>query len=277
LNLSPEWFYLFEVIAEPVRFVIRLRYNNELPAITMDRARHLVEESERVHARLREAMRILDGVALKTWSVCHLVNRQTDLMFSLLAGLEHIRRVIPEPKKTSDFERDRRLLVEQAKDFDPRPALMVLREAVTAERGIEFSRPQTNTIPAVADPRLSSSQKEQLCDAINEATIALLSVFSNGCSDERIRAAAPHVIDDRLTVNEKLEHIDALIPLPATASAEQLGRLFGVTKQAVLGTEWWDQNRKGEKKSAIARRRAIHKERAANYERPNKLQDDESR
>jgi hypothetical protein len=79
--------------------------------------------------------------------------------------------------------------------------------------------------------------------------------------------------DARLTANEKLTKIDALIPFPATASAEQLGEMLGVTKQAVLKTDWWIQNRKGEKDSEVGRRRDGHRKRAKSYEAPG--QDDD--
>ena len=77
------------------------------------------------------------------------------------------------------------------------------------------------------------------------ALIALLRIFTNGVADDRIEKAARLLSDTRLTVNEKLTKIDALIPFPPTASAEQLGEMLGVTKQAVLKTDWWIQNRRG--------------------------------
>ena len=97
---------------------------------------------------------------------------------------------------------------------------------------------------------------------VDGSVIALMRVFTNGVSDDRIRQAARLLDDDKLTVNEKLTKIDALIPIPATASAEQLGQMLGVTKQAVLKTEWWIQNRKGERQDEIGRRRVKHQERA---------------
>jgi len=74
----------------------------------------------------------------------------------------------------------------------------------------------------------------------------LLRVFTNGLADERFNKAASVLQDSKLTVHEKLTEIDRLIPFPATASAEQLGQLIGVSKQAVLKTVWWTQHRKGE-------------------------------
>jgi hypothetical protein len=39
-----------------------------------------------------------------------------------------------------------------------------------------------------------------------------------------------------------------------------------VTKQAVLKTDWWIQNRKGEKETEVGRRREGHRKRASSYE-----------
>jgi hypothetical protein len=108
----------------------------------------------------------------------------------------------------------------------------------------------------------------------DNAALALMRVFTNGIADERIQKAARLLADSKLTANEKLTEIDALIPFPATVSAEQLGDMLGVTKQAVLKTDWWIQNRKGEKDSEIGRRREGHCKRAKRYEAPG--QDDES-
>jgi hypothetical protein len=104
--------------------------------------------------------------------------------------------------------------------------------------------------------------------------LGLWSIWTNGVTDDRIRKVPPLVSDDALTVNEKLTKIDALIPFPATASAEQLAKLFGVTNQAVLKTDWWSQNRKGEKDSEIGRRRAGHQRRAKEYEKPGTADED---
>jgi hypothetical protein len=104
---------------------------------------------------------------------------------------------------------------------------------------------------------------------------ALLRVYTNGVSEDRIEKATRLLSDGHLTVNEKLTKIDALIRIPATASAEQLGQMLGVTKQAVLKTEWWIQNRKGEKVSEIGRRHEGYRKRAKSYEAPGQDDDHE--
>jgi hypothetical protein len=92
-------------------------------------------------------------------------------------------------------------------------------------------------------------------------SFALLRLFTNGIVDERIEKAAVVLADDKLTANEKLTKIDGLMPLPATASAEQLGEMLGVTKQAVMKTEWWRKNRRGESQEEIDRRFDEHERR----------------
>ena len=106
-------------------------------------------------------------------------------------------------------------------------------------------------------------------------SIALISVLSNGVSDDRIKEASGVVTDATLTANEKLTKIHRLVPFPPTASAQQLGDMLGVTKQAVMKTEWWVQNRKGEKDNEIGRRRDVHQKRAKEHEWPNAQDDDD--
>lgn len=126
-----------------------------------------------------------------------------------------------------------------------------------------------------SDPAPAVVQAEATTAAApgSNASLALMRVFTNGIADDRIEKATRLLGDNKLTVNEKLTKIDALIPFPATSSAEQLGDMLGVTKQAVLKTDWWIQNRKGEKDSEVGRRREGHRKRVKYYEAPG--QDDD--
>jgi hypothetical protein len=107
-----------------------------------------------------------------------------------------------------------------------------------------------------------------------KASLALMRIFTNGLTEDRIARAIRLLENHQLRTNEKLTEIDALIPFPPTASAEQLGNMLGVTKQAVLKTDWWIKNRKGEKDDEIGRRRKGHRSRALRYEAPG--QNDEN-
>lgn len=108
-------------------------------------------------------------------------------------------------------------------------------------------------------------------------SLALLRVFTNGVADERLRQAAQILTDDSLTANEKLTKIDGLMPLPPTASAEQLGAMLGVSKQAVMKTAWWCKNRRGMTDEEIERRQARLTDRGRKYERPRSEEDDDER
>lgn len=127
-------------------------------------------------------------------------------------------------------------------------------------------------------PLMGETSREQLpadagetgtvaASGADKALAALLAVFTNGISDDRIKQAAALLSDTSLSVNEKLTKIDALIPFPPTASAEKLGSMLGgVKRQAVAQSEWWIQNRKGEKQNEIGRRQTRHREQSKRRE-----------
>ncbi|MBM4097974.1 MAG: hypothetical protein FJ261_14550 [Planctomycetes bacterium] len=109
------------------------------------------------------------------------------------------------------------------------------------------------TKPPIAEVPASTGEKEP--------SLKLLSVYSNGMSDERMKQAAQVLSDEKLTANEKLTKIDGLMPFPPTASAEQLGEILGVSKQAVMKTVWWRKNRRGETQKEIDDRFQDHEDR----------------
>ena len=131
----------------------------------------------------------------------------------------------------------------------------------------------TTTEEAVASQPAADTEPQTEPNADQGAFQRLLSVFTDGMSDDRIRQAASVLKTTSLTVNEKLSQIDEIIPLPATASADQLGSLLGVTRQAVLKSDWWIQHRKGEKASEVGRRREVHRRRAQQYD-PEQREDE---
>jgi hypothetical protein len=132
--------------------------------------------------------------------------------------------------------------------------------------------PEKQSDPA---PAVVQTEATPTAAPVSNASLALMRVFTNGIADDRIEKATRLLADDKLTANEKLTKIDALIPFPATASAEQLGEMLGVTKQAVLKTDWWMQNRKGEKETEVGRRREGHRKRAQSCEAPGRDNEDE--
>lgn len=135
---------------------------------------------------------------------------------------------------------------------------------------------KSSTTARDSEPAVSCAGSSPNPKPLGDATVSLLKVFTNGVFDSQIEKAARVLANDALTANEKLTRIDALIRFPATASAEQLGEMLGVSKQAVLKTDWWAEHRRGEKDDEIGRRRAGHSKRAAGAERPH-TNDDEDR
>lgn len=109
----------------------------------------------------------------------------------------------------------------------------------------------------------------------DHAAFRLLNVFTNGLADERLGRAGNVLNDDSLTVDEKLWKIDALMPIPPTASAAKLGKALGVSKAAVQGTTWYIQKRKGQRGHEIGRRREQHRERSQRYEHDKGESDNE--
>lgn len=118
------------------------------------------------------------------------------------------------------------------------------------------------------DPTLIPAINPPLHQAENSNLLSILRLFTNGVSDERFNDAAL-ILKSKRSANVKLNELAALICIPPTASAEKLGEMLNVTKQAVWKTDWWIQNRKGEKESEIGRRQSKHKNRAENYEPPS--------
>jgi hypothetical protein len=123
--------------------------------------------------------------------------------------------------------------------------------------------------PSPVPPALPPSVQEE-----RPAVLALLRVFTNGIVDERIQQAAQILADETLTANDKLTRIDARLHFPPTASAEQLGAMLGVTKQAVMKTAWWCKNRRGMTDEEIERRHSRMKDRSRKSERPRSDEDD---
>lgn len=109
-----------------------------------------------------------------------------------------------------------------------------------------------------------------------ETTVAcgLLSIYTNGLSDTLFRQAVSVWQNIGLKTPQKLEKIDALMPIPANVSAAKLGKAFGVSKTAIQDTPWYIQNRKGQRENEIGRRREKHHDRRIQHE-PDFVIDDE--
>ncbi|MFO0877410.1 MAG: hypothetical protein U0840_08550 [Gemmataceae bacterium] len=123
--------------------------------------------------------------------------------------------------------------------------------------------PQDDAVAGVSEP---SGEGPPAVSPEQKALLAYLKLYTNGIAKERIQSAFHILTDDSLSANEKLTRMDNKCPFPIYSSAEQLGALLGVTKQAVLKTEWWRLTFKDRKQIAISRRKERHAERAKGYE-----------
>lgn len=120
------------------------------------------------------------------------------------------------------------------------------------------SPPPAIAVPATTQANASHGRGD--ADAAmqnNEPMIRAVGIFSDGVSSPKLRQVAD-IIKGRLSINDKLFKIDAIIPIPANRSAPQLGKQLQVSPQAVKKTQWWKTHRQG-------KQRHIQQERLAKY------------
>jgi hypothetical protein len=155
-------------------------------------------------------------------------------------------------------------------NLKPGPSLEQFEELrIAADRLTQLAISEESPITETVDPLDESGSaplpKPGRATSTNIPMIALLTVFTNNVAAERFEEAG-EVIASKRSANDRLNKIDSLIPLPATASAKQLGEMLGVSKQSVLKTPWWKEHRRGEKANEIGRRRQRHQERANTFD-----------
>ena len=87
-----------------------------------------------------------------------------------------------------------------------------------------------DTMPTVVQDRWGAqlnNEDEPAKVTEGQAAFRLLNIYTNGVADEQFVKASNVLIDDTLTINERLSKIDNLLPIPPTASAEKLGKAAG--------------------------------------------------
>ncbi len=177
-------------------------------------------------------LRSFEGAELVPWSrpdVCHHVfkMRPPSVARATLIALELLRRLADAPVVSNS----RVVEASAGSSFS------------TLSNGVVVQHNNEPSVPSGSDSR--AARKE---DRTTDATLSrLLKVYSNGLSDDRLRQAVQALKDDALTVDEKLENVDKFMPLPETASAQNLADMIEVSKTAVQKTKWWAQNRKGKR------------------------------
>lgn len=130
--------------------------------------------------------------------------------------------------------------------------------AVSTVASGESNAPTPDALDAANGPTAIRGGAEQ------GGTVAIqkaLAVYTSGASDVRIEQVAA-VLGGEQSVNDKLNSMNKLIPIPATTSARDLGKALGVSHQAVKGTQWWKKNRAGQRESTAQRRLEQHQRRA---------------
>ena len=108
-------------------------------------------------------------------------------------------------------------------------------------------------------PPESDSQKQETLQGqfkINKARERFLNAIAKNLSGKRVEDVdqAAHLIAGNLPLNEKLQKIVELFPLMARFSSREWAEILGVTHTAIQNTNWWKQNRSGEKDRRIAER-----------------------
>jgi hypothetical protein len=146
--------------------------------------------------------------------------------------------------------------------------LQELAVEIKTQDAAAFSNTPAAITNTLTQPAAITGPSDSLEGAASYA--ALLRVYTNGLSDDRIAAAAQVVANKQLSVNNKLYKLDKLLPIPPTASAAVLAELFDISKQAVMKTAWWAEHRSNEGAAKVEQRRAIHHDRAAQLEHPDK-------
>jgi hypothetical protein len=99
----------------------------------------------------------------------------------------------------------------------------------------------------------SASKGGKACKIDNEKNNLIksfLSVFTDGVSDERLDTVC-RIARSESSADKKLKDIESLFPIPPTTSAKTLGDLLGVSKPAIMKTNWWVRNRKGKKSEKV--------------------------
>lgn len=126
---------------------------------------------------------------------------------------------------------------------------------------------------AACEPSQSIPGKSQL-ETINEGMMRLANIFSEGVADDHFKQASVILNSRNLIANEKLTKIDELLRIPPTASANTLGEALGVSKQAVMKTGWWKNNRRGNQNEISNRRYEMQKDRSQQFEADRPDDDD---
>jgi len=124
------------------------------------------------------------------------------------------------------------------------------------------TEPAAGRLQPPEEPQTEVAQPATAEPVDQAAWQATINFYTGGIADDRLQQVAAIVAQRDLSVDERLQKINDILPIPATASLQDVADLFGVTRQAVHQTDWYQHNRAGEGESKKEQRRRRLSERA---------------
>jgi hypothetical protein len=142
-------------------------------------------------------------------------------------------------------------------------------QAKPANKSENASPEATCELPPVTEsgPK-KESHTQRPTRQVDHVVSRILSVYTRKCSDQRLQEIVRILNNPNLTIDGKLWEIDKVLPIPATASSQVLADLLGVSKPAILKTDWWQKNRGRQKERDCAAREERLKEKGKLYDWP---------
>jgi len=146
----------------------------------------------------------------------------------------------------------------------PTPALWQLAETWPCSQKHPEAAPPADEpeVEAAPQPQANSGESGNAAAVDQDVWQAAVSLYTGGVADDRLRQVVAIAGQKELTVGERLQKIDELLPIPPTATLSALGLLFGVSREAVRTTPWWQKSRAGERELKTDRRRQRLQQRA---------------
>jgi hypothetical protein len=153
--------------------------------------------------------------------------------------------------------------VKREREWGIPPDFPLEKWAKEIEADLDVQEAVNEAINGTTPPSVSSATdgKSKL-----ERRHRLLLIYTSGAAMEQFDDLEGILSDGNTTADEKLREINRRLPIPPSTSAQQLAHALGVTKTAVLKTEWWHQNRRGERQSTSGRREEMLKERGRRWD-----------
>ncbi|WP_157732119.1 hypothetical protein [Thermogutta terrifontis] len=95
----------------------------------------------------------------------------------------------------------------------------------------------------------------------------LMRIYAPDKGKECMRQLADIINDSTLNVDDKLRKLNAILPIPISASLRSLAQALGVSASAIRKTRWWKEHRTHQKEVEIEERRCRLVARGEHYDR----------